>query len=408
MPGPVPSCPALQPVAEAQRIEALDVIRALALFGVLLMNLPGLSGSSVTTLLGHGVPRTGLDRTVVELTEVLVHAKALSCFSLLFGIGLCIQFERASARGVPPRRFAFRRLGALFLIGAAHFTLVWTGDILVDYALVGFSLLLFREPRPRMVLVTALACFLFADLIPVFVKALHLDPRLSVWTWSDQVTRQADAVFGHGTWTEALRWRLCLWEPWYQVSRRLDALTWILPLFLAGAALWRSGAIRDPEAHGRLLRRLFHGTFWAGLLLCFAGQDPLRWLPEPWKQAQLGAPWLLLGDVGSVALALGYFTGLLRLLSRPRWRRRLRILAPMGRMALSHYLLQSLVLTWVFYAHGWGLWGRIGPARLALLATGFYALQLAASHAWLARCRFGPAEWLWRSLTYGAWQVFRR
>ena len=397
----------LTPVGSTERIVPIDIIRALALFGVLLMNLPTFSGVQSMERMGTPIFQGKLDQILNTVFEILVHGKAMACFAMLFGIGLFIQFERAQIKGISPVSFALRRLGALLLIGVFHFTVIWNGDILLDYALVGFTLLFFMKTRPRTYVVAAVGIFIFSDLIPLLVHAWHLDPRLSVYEWTKAIAKEADAICGHQGWVECLKWRISLWKPLYQAAKRLDSMAYILPFFLTGSLLWRMGLPKHPEKHQKELTRIFHSTFWCGLMLCFLGADPLHLVPEAWKKVGHEAPWIILGDIGTYLLATGYLTGMLRLLSGLNWSKRMAVLAPMGRMALTNYLSQSLAFTWIFYHHGLGLWGRVRPSIGLLSVIVFYGCQVLLSRWWLARFRFGPAEWLWRSMTYGQWQPFR-
>jgi len=397
----------MQPVQNNERIVSLDILRALALFGVLWMNFSTFSGAAALGSLGQHVGHGWVDAWVSGLGGVLARNKAMSCFAMLFGIGLFIQFDRAKARGLRPSTFAFRRLGGLFLIGFLHWVLIWNGDVLTTYALVGFLLLLLLDARPRTFLLLALSVVVLGDAVPFLVKALHLPPGLDIFNTLAGSNRAEDAVFGHGSWMASVGLRLLQWSSLETVGFFLASLSFAAPMFLVGALLWKQGIPQDPSSHAPAIRRLFHGTFWVGLLGSFLARDPFKFFPEAWKKAMQGTLWLYVGDAGTYLLALGYFTGLLLLLTRRAWLERLKALAPMGRMALTNYLSQSLVFTWVFYHHGLGLWGRVRPGAALVVVVLFYAAQVAWSHWWLGRFRFGPAEWLWRSMTYGKWQPFR-
>lgn len=387
------------------RIAALDIVRGLALFGVLQVNLFSFSGQAY---LGEAYPTGPASEWLGLLRDLLINGKAMSCFSMLFGVGLAIQMERALARGASFRSFALRRLGALALIGAGHATLIWNGDILLDYALIGLALVPFLKARTRTILLAALGAFLLDITFRQIMAALHAPPTFFYGYWRSQfgwIYPAAAQAYGHGTWLEAARFRV--WE-WLHPGRAIHLISVFgcMPQFFIGLALWRSGILRDLVGSRRTIRGLFHASFWPGLVLT---------LPSVLLLARMAAwrsGWREMARVASyegpmILLALGYFTGLLLLLGRERGSALLAKVAPMGRMALSHYLAQSLVCTWAFSGHGLGLWGKIPPAGVILGGMGLYGIQLAASAWWLQRFRFGPAEWLWRSMTYGAWQPFR-
>ena len=390
----------LAPIQNMERITSIDIIRALALFGVLLINLADFSGLYFRDALGHGLTYGRLDTVLERATEMFVHQKAVACFSMLFGIGLFIQLERAGARGILPIAFFLRRLGSLLLIGALHWTLLWDGEVLVDYALVGLFLLVFLKAKPHVYLLAALVFFAFAECLPLIIAKLHLDPRLSPVIWSDILNQKADAVYGSQSWLAGVKFRAWQWLPIYELSNRVFAVSYILPYFLLGAWLWRKGFIRNQRAHGTTLKKLFHMSLWLGLALCSVGTDPLHLFP---KVAKLR----VFRDLGGITLGMGYFTGLLSLLANPDWVRRLKVFSAMGRMALTNYLSHSLILTWVFYHYGLGYWGKVRPSGLVMIAVILYAFQVGFSNWWLARFKFGPAEWLWRSMTYRIWQPFR-
>jgi uncharacterized protein len=168
-------------------------------------------------------------------------------------------------------------------------------------------------------------------------------------------------------------------------------------LMLCGVAAWRLGLLRDPERHRVLLRKILSGTGWIGGTLTV-----LKVYLESF--GHLGDVLsMLLGVASSVPLAFAYAAGLLLWWNSGK-RQASPALAAIGRMALTNYLLQSVVLGFIFYGYGLGLFGRLGSAAAALAGILIYAGQLAFSRLWLERFRFGPFEWLWRSMTYGQWQ----
>ena len=396
-----------RPIPAGDRIQALDVIRGFALLGVLQMNLVYFSGSAYRELadvpFGSG-PGGGW---LLWLRDWLLAGKSISLFSMLFGIGLAIQMERARARGSSLGWFAIRRLGALWLLGAAHSALIWNGDILHIYALGGLLILPFLGRRPWAPLADAAAVFSLSILRDPLLAILRL-PSGFLWsTWQDQAPwflARADQAYGAGTWIQACRWRVWEWAamgPFYLVHYLLVCV----PLFLGGMALWKTGLLRNPGAHLKAIRVGFHLTLWPGLGLALVFPAMARLGSA--GAGQPGPLALALGDLATYAVAVGYLLGLLLLFQHPRWQVRLGLLAPMGRMALSNYLAQSLICAWVFNSHGLGLWNQVSPAAYTLAGCVLFALQVAWSHWWMARFRFGPAEWFWRVLTYGRFEPFR-
>ena len=389
------------PTPVTQRIQALDVIRGFALLGVLQMNLVFFCGSAYRDLAGVPQAQGLLAEGVTWIRDWLLAGKSISLFSMLFGVGLAIQMERARARGAGLGWFAARRLSALFLLGAAHSVLIWNGDILHIYAFGGLIILPFLGRRPRVPLIAAAVVFALSALREPAMALLRLPGTFLGSTWREQAVAfmvRADQAYGAGTWLQACRWRVWEWlamGPFYVTHYLLTCV----PLFLGGLALWGTGVLHAPERHLRRIRIGCHATLWPGLGLALG-------FPALARLDGAGAGGAL-GDLAAYAVAVGYLLGILLLLQRPGWRRPLGLLAPLGRMALTNYLAQSLVCAWLFNGHGLGLWNRVSVPACSLGGCALFAAQVAWSHWWLARFRFGPAEWLWRVLTYGRLEPFR-
>ena len=161
----------------ASRIAAIDIIRGLALFGVLQVNLVSFSGQCYADWSGGTYVGGALSGPLSLIREMLIDGKAMSCFSILFGIGLAIQMERAMARGISFGRFAARRLGALALIGVAHAVFIWNGDILLDYAVIGLLLLPLLRARVRTILLVAAGAFVVDTTFRQILVALRHPAR---------------------------------------------------------------------------------------------------------------------------------------------------------------------------------------------------------------------------------------
>ncbi|HJV89241.1 MAG TPA: DUF418 domain-containing protein [Holophagaceae bacterium] len=383
---------------EGERLVSLDIIRALAYFAVLVIH----ASMFATAAQPGGAPLTGLDRVVAELTDIFIRGKGISTFSMLFGIGFFILFERASRKGGPVLPIALRRLGALFILGALHYRFVWTGDVLLLYATLGFLLIPFLRARPRTMLIVALGVFLLLSFVPNLAHEFGLDPRWSMEAWHHPEAMALGNKPLQGLFQTQVPVRLGR-----TIARMMHEAGSILPLFLLGAALWRSGWIADPKAHAPQLRRTFRIALGLGLALSFLVHDPFGWVPAAWRSVDYGTGWSLLEDTAIFSLALGYVTGLLRLLAEPGGHRWVVGLAPLGRMALTNYLTHTLLLALILKLLGMaGL--ALGPALSLLVAGVIYAVQLGWSRAWLGRFRFGPLEWGWRCLTYLRVEPLRR
>ena len=398
------------PIGLGERIVALDIVRGLALFGVLQINLIFMSGNSYQQWAGVTYPLGWGGSVLTWAQENLINGKAVACFSMLFGVGVCIQMERISEKGYAYGLFAMRRLGALAVIGVAHSTLIWNGDILLVYAVAALALLPFLRAKVRTILFALSAAFLLELNHGTILHWLRAPDELFFFGhWKKQAAwllQSATQAYGQSNWTEATRWRV--WE-WNHSIRAIEliGLFGVLPPFLLGLALWRSGILKDPTGRVQTIRRVFHSVFWLGLAISI--------IPSSWLELIHGAWWVgwrgmlmrgVLVDAPPRLLALGYFMGILMLLQREWWVKRLVLFAPLGRMALTNYLAQSLVCTWFFNGYGLGFWTRVTPSAYFLGGMALYGVQIAFSYWWLARFKFGPMEWLWRSMTYGSLQPF--
>jgi uncharacterized protein len=399
--------------APAERIEVVDVLRGFAMFGILIVNMEGLSSPGYRAEDGERLWTGLLDRIVESLILHGAAGKFMIMFTVLFGLSFALQMRRTAARGLPFLNLQARRLTALLLIGLAHAFLIWWGDILVGYALAGFLLLPFQRCRPRTILVWAIALNLlsFVELEVRTVQNLLGPPAESAGLGASTL-REAPAppgslarakldAYGHGTLGDIARRRAQDFldhnrEPYNIVLRRLS-------FFLVGLFVGSLGILRDLPGHRPLLRRVLAWALLVGVVTHVA--DLLLY--------QQGLPsWtrllrLPVSIVHNPAMACVYSVALILLFQRPAWRARLSPLAAVGRTALSNYLLQSVVCTSLFYSYGLGLYGRLGPAAGLALTITIFALQVAVSGCWLRRFRFGPMEWLWRSLTYGRRQPLR-
>jgi uncharacterized protein len=384
-------------VPREDRLVHLDVLRCAALFGVLMVNLLTEFRVSLFVYLDVFHTHPGrLNHAVDLLSGLLLEFKAFAIFSVLFGVGMAVQAERVGSRGARYGPFARRRFAGLLVLGLAHMVLVWDGDILTEYALVG---LLLAPLVPRAPGALALGA--------TFALTLHAWPArlpdvLPHGAALQQHAARALRAYGQGSYAEALAFRA-------EETRRYIAplLAVALPrvagLMLLGAWSYRRGIARAPGEHLPALR----ATAALGLLGGGAVTGYEAWAAMHGVALGRYAP--TVSAVGSIGLALGYAAAALLALVRPRVARVAgRALAPLGQMALTNYLLQSVALTWVFYGHGLGRFARMAPAPAAALGVALFAAQAALSAAWLARFRFGPVEWLWRSWTYGAAQPMRR
>ena len=413
------SGPSTGPVALSERIQDIDVLRGFALLGILLVNMHLFSFPVQELLIGSEEEGPFIDRAAAWAIQIFAESKFYPIFSFLFGLGFALQIQRAEARGTPFVPFYLRRLAILLLIGAAHAVFIWVGDILVLYALLGAILLLFfRKRSPRTLLIWAGVFLAVAVLLPVGLSGLALLAKLTPAGASALSTNFAESeaglraeaaeaalVYATGTFAEVTLQRLSDLRLIYGVAIFLAFNA--LAMFLLGLYAGRRGIFQNIAAHTPLLKRLF----WWGLALG-AGSNIAYTVFNGGSEFALPTSLDVLADgvraLGAPALALGYMAGLTLLMQNNAWRARLSPLAAVGRMALTNYLLQSVVATTLFYGYGFGLFGQVGPALGVLVTLAIFTAQIPLSVWWLDRFQYGPVEWLWRTLTYLRWQPLRQ
>ncbi|MFL5384184.1 MAG: DUF418 domain-containing protein [Longimicrobiaceae bacterium] len=406
------------PVPAGERAPVLDALRGFALFGVCLANL-----FTAFALLGAPgapvIPGGRAHEVAAFLIHALIDGKFYSLFSLLFGIGFTIQMRRAEAAGDPELRRFRRRLWILLAIGLTHLCLVWSGDILAFYALVGFLLIRFRHVSDRRLLTWAAVLLVIPVLmyLPYWATGggrggIPVTPAIVFWLPGMLVGKlvglqpMAQPDLLHGGWRAygqslatgvffraaslTFEWRICK----------------VLATFLLGLWIGRRRPWEDLQAFRPLLRRVATLGLAVGLPASL-GMAAIGTGQEYYLGTGDGLIHAVLYAVGVPSLALAYAALFGLGWTSPRVRPALAVLAPTGRMALTSYLTQSVVGVLLFYDIGLGLGGRVGPALLWPLAVLILAAQTAFATLWLRRYRFGPAEWAWRSLTYRARQPMR-
>jgi len=405
------------PVPAGGRLVCLDVLRGLALLGIGLMNVEYFSRPLRDMGQGLDPTQAPLDYALSWLVYVFVQGKFWILFSLLFGMGFALMGERARIAGTDFRGMYLRRAAGLMAIGFVHALLIWAGDILVTYALGAFVLLLFRDMEPlrqgrwgaALYGVPALGLLLMGVLwlsVDAAPSGAPAPSASDVARLALEKTRRADeiAAYTTGTWWDAVQVRGRFFLD--NLDETLVFEVFAMGVFLLGAWLLRSGAIAHPDAHPGLHRTLRFVALPVGVVLAL-GSASVAVQFDMEKDAGRAVVAMSLMLLASPLMSLGYLSWALRALQTVAGARVLGVLAPAGRMALTNYLLQSLVGTFVFYGYGLGLWGQV-PRRWELLGVVvLFALQVLASRSWLTHFHFGPVEWLWRACTYGRFPPMR-
>jgi uncharacterized protein len=389
------------PLPVSERIKALDVLRGVAVGGILFANVLVFFGlifmppDRIAAL-----PTAAADRVAAFIERVFVDGKFYSLFSLLFGIGFGVQLARGGDAALP--RFK-RRLRILLGIGAIHAFFIWAGDILMLYALLGFTMPWFARKSNR-------------DLLRWTVVLLAIPTALYVvalvaWTFvgsgaaaapsSSGMPAQMLAYFqaiGTGGIKDAFIGNLVFlggrWADLFATVR----FPKVLGMFVLGLWTVRTGLALSPSDHRTTLERwrlLGWGIGLPANIVATWAFDQWQYLP-PSVGGLLG---VVMQAVGVPMLALGYAATIALLVIDGR--RFITVFAPVGRMALTNYLMHSVVCVTLSYGFGFGLWWHTGASRAMAIAAAIIVVQIPLSAWWLSRFRFGPVEWAWRRLTYG-------
>ena len=393
------------PVKPSERYVILDALRGFALIGIILANYPEFSLYTFQSAeTAASMPSAGIDRVVRFLQYFLVDGKFYTLFSLLFGIGFSIIISHAAERGDGGFRLFYRRMAVLVLIGFIHLMFIWSGDILMLYALMGMALPLFRGVSDKALLRWAA----FFVLLPVFVDAATSLLGVSLSAPAVRAQWHYCRMYGiteenFGYWlrdadTYREVFQFLVQGALVRVQEFVDGNRYfkVMGLFILGFYIGRRKLYADLSSHKALLRREATVGFAVGLPLSVV----YAWSAvggHPFGTVAHSVLYL----VSVYPLGLAYMSGLCLLYLRSRNARLWRWLAAPGRMALTNYIGQSVVGMFLFYGIGLGLGASVGLATTELIALGVFALQVLFSKFWLHYCQFGPLEWVWRMLNYG-------
>lgn len=410
--GAVAATASAAPVAADERIASLDVLRGFAILGILIMNIQSFSmiGAAYLNPTAYG-DLAGINRAVWVLSHLFADMKFISIFSMLFGAGIVLFATRLESRGIRPGPLHYRRTFWLLLIGLSHGFLLWYGDILAVYSLIGFVAYLFWRRSPTALLVTGILLMSVTTLLYVgggysiqFAPPEAMDGVRAFWSpGAESVAHELAAM--RGLWTEQMSVRVPEMTSTLTVVFFMYYLWRTVGMMLIGMALFKWGVLSAARS------RRFYGTVAA---VGFAVGLPLIWLGIVRRFADgWSIPWSFFQGSqynywGSAFVAMAYISVVMLMVKSDVLGKVKRALAAAGRMAFTNYLMQTVICTFLFYGHGFGLFGRVQRVGQLLVVLAVWAFQLWFSTFWLKRFRFGPAEWLWRTLTYLKPQPMRR
>lgn len=395
------------PVNSSGRYVILDVLRGFALLGIALANFPEFSlYSFLPGETAEAMPTACIDRIVHYLQYFFIDGKFYTIFSLLFGVGFSIIIANAMKRGANGFRIFYRRMYILLLIGFLHLMFLWSGDILMLYALLGMLLPLFRNATNRTLLVWVSALLAIPVAVDFTVEFSGVCPSASVVELQQYYCARygiTDANFAY--WLRDAEnygktFEFLIQGALVRVQEFIDGNRYfkVLGLFLLGFYIGRNRFYAGLENRKPLLKRIAGYGFGFGL--------PLSLL-YAWSGMN-GRPWglgvhAIFYTVSVFPLGFAYVAGIcLCFLRHSDWGI-FKFFATPGQMALTNYIGQSLWGMLLFYGIGFGFGAAMGLVYVILIAAGIYLFQVLFSRLWLHFFRFGPLEWIWRMLTYGAW-----
>jgi uncharacterized protein len=407
----VMSIPANCPVEQKNRIIALDILRGFAILGILVMNIQSFAmpGAAYLNPMAYG-DLTGLNRWVWIISHVFADQKFMTLFSILFGAGVILFTQNSEKRSGKSAGLHYGRMFWLLLIGLIHAHFIWYGDILVTYALCGCLVYLFRRLGPKTLLIIGICIISVHSIIYLFFGlSLEYWPETSIietresWMPSTEILQNEINAYT-GSFSEQMAQRS-------QSALMLETFVFFTTflwraggLMLVGMAFFKWG-ILSAEKTKAFYQRGWLISWAIGLLLIVYGL--LENFGSNWSMEYS----MFLGSQfnywGSLFMAFGYLS-LMMLWVKSNWFVKFKArLAAVGRMALTNYLMQSIICAFLFYGIGLGLFGEVERSSQIGIVVVIWILQLLWSKPWLQKYQFGPFEWLWRSLSYRKRQDFK-
>lgn len=401
--------PAIGPSLPSERMTSLDVLRGVAVLGILFVNIQSFSMVFAAypnpTLLGD---LTGLNYASAFFSNVFVQFKFLTIFSVLFGAGILLMARNIEERGRKPAGPHYRRMMWLLILGLLHAYLLWFGDILAAYALSGMAVYLFRKKSPKKLFIFGVIAVTVGGLSFVLLKwsLPHWPPELyqqalQGWLPGKDLIAQEIAIY-RGSWFTQMAHRVPS-AITYQTFIFITLTFWrAAGVMLMGMALFKWGAFEASVPLQKHRKAIIIGSA-VGLPVIILG-----WFMNfryDWSFEYS----MFLGNEfnywGSLFLSAAYIGAILFLCSAGKLSAFTRRFAAVGRMAFTNYILQTLICTTIFYGHGFGLYGKVSRWGQFLMVLVIFGFQMWWSPLWLKHFRYGPLEWAWRCLTY--WKRFK-
>ena len=399
------------PIKNHEREIFMDALRGFAILGIFIANLNFLSHYKGSDSATGSWLLPGSDDTMIFFHHLFIEGKFYSIFSLLFGWGIALQIKRGIDKGVVALPTVKRRLWIMLLLGAVHL-LIWNGDIVFFYALLGFLLLSFRKLSNKTLLITGVLLILS----PIVLYWLKMTfpvlnfPADLLYQTGDQLVEKLTGInsqatyvnfMQHAGWFEHLKRNIAGVFFRYGYLFFVSRIPKVLGMFLIGYVIGRSDFYKNLAQNKKIVYWIILLGFAIGLpanyqlaLYMSASEDDYFGLKlNGWYETVAYA-------FGVVPLALAYVGVLMLCFQTNIGHKLLLLISPVGKMAFSNYLMHSLIGNFVFLGAGLGYMGQVGPVYYTQFAIIVFVFQIIFSTIWLSYFNFGPVEWVWRSLTY--------
>jgi uncharacterized protein len=382
------------PLEKQNRLLIVDALRGLALFGILLANIPfSEAGSSIYQLRNIVLGSPGTDKILSFAVHLLIEKKFITIFSILFGFGFYMQIKRAEEKGIAFRSYFVKRMILLLVIGCVHAYLFWFGDIIRDYAICGILLLLVYKWPVKRILITAI---IFSVFFTALVFILNGVFDLQEYPYDRAILTEHPVAISY--------WR------YLQINFTIDpfinfihdspiTLVFVFGCMLIGFLIGKSDFFVQPTRFRKVTKWVIITGSTIGLLCSY-----LFWLVTTGKleltPTLLWLPFVIV--TGLLLQSLFYIAAFVKLFQQPFFKKIVLIFVPVGQMALSNYLLQTVfyLLFFFHWAHGLQLYGKITLTETYLAAILLFGLQIIFSNWWLRSHRQGPVEYVWKKLSY--------
>ena len=409
----------LTPVQTNEREIFMDVLRGFAILGIFIANLNGFSWYSEQAKAVGPFLLPEWDHKMNFLHHLFIEGKFYSIFSLLFGWGIALQIKRGMAKGVDAVPTVRRRLLFMLLLGFIHL-LIWPGDIVFFYALLGFLLLPLRKFSNKALLVSGgllilspILLYGLKMLFPVLNTPADLMGGAGMQLTGSMLNIKSEEEFmnvmNNGTWWDVLKSDIggifFRYSHLFFVSR----ISKVLGMFLIGYVIGRTDFYKNIMQHKKLLYYVIAVGIIVGLPAnYFLAHYMSTAMLDYFMLKEKGMYQTIAYALGVAPLAMAYVGLFMLSFQTAAGKKILSVLAPAGKMAFSNYIIQSLIGNFIFLGAGLGYMGKVGPVYYTLFGVAVFIIQVILSTAWLKYFNYGPVEWLWRSATYKKWQPFRK